>query len=209
MTVLCLSVGSPRDVVAGEVVVRTGIFKTPVTGRRWVSSSGIEGDGQADLTVHGGMDKAVYVYPSEHYPVWRKELGDAELSWGSFGENLTTVGLLESQVSIGDRFQMGSCEFVVTQPRVPCYKLAIRLNRADILTRFTSVSRSGFYLSVEQEGEIGAGDEIRRIAVDPRGLTVTQAYRLKLDGGSRRQYEAAASHPSLSAAWRDSFRRQV
>ena len=138
----------------------------------------LEGDEQSDLTVHGGVDKAVYVYPSEHYEFWRRELPKMELPWSVFGENLTTEGLLESDVRIGDRFRIGSSEFVVTQPRMPCFKLGIRFGRPDILKRFLQSGRTGFYFAVALEGDVGAGDSIDSIAKAPDGLTVADVVNL-------------------------------
>ena len=206
---LALSVSLPRDVVVRGETVRTGIFKSPVTGRRSVSSTQIDGDGQADLSVHGGPEKAVYAYASEHYATWRKELGVELATWGAFGENLTLTGLLESDVRIGDRFAIGSTELIVTQPRLPCYKLGIRFDSPDMVRRFARADRSGFYMAVEREGDIGAGDDVVRLSRDPRDLTVAAVYRLKVDGGSRSLMELAADHPALPAGWRASFRRKL
>lgn len=208
-TVVALSVGLPAELRVGETVITSAIVKTAVHDRRWVTSTNIAGDRQADLSVHGGPEKAVYAYPSEHYGDWQRELELDALPHGALGENLTTRGLSETDVCIGDRFRIGSAEFIVTQPRMPCIKLAMKFGRADIIKRFTAVDRSGFYMAVEVEGEIGAGDAIDRLSRDPRGLTVAVVYRLKIDGGTRAAYEAAAAHPALSAGWRDSFRRQV
>ena len=207
MRLLSVAVGGPADVVWRGHVVRTSIFKKPVAGRVWVGSTNIEGDDQSDRTVHGGPEKAVYAYPSEHYAAWKRELATTDLPWASFGENLTVEGLREAVVCIGDRYRIGSAEFIVTQPRVPCFKLGIRLDRPDIVARFASVDRSGFYLAVEQEGEIGAGDEIVAIARDDRGLSVAETYRLRLGGGRPDRVELAASHPTLSAGWREDFRK--
>ena len=206
--VLAVSVSLPKDVEINGHVVRTGIFKSPVDGRRLVSATNIEGDGQADLTVHGGPEKAVYVYASEHYPAWREELDEELAVWGAFGENLTTVGLVETDVHIGDRFRIGSAEFVVTQPRMPCFKLGIRFGRSDILKRFVNADRSGFYLAVESEGEIGAGDDIVRLSRDTR-LSVAAVYRLKIEGGDRDLMEIAAAHPALARGWREFFRHRL
>ena len=161
MRVIAVSVGLPREVMWQGRAVQTSIFKTPVSGRVRVGRLNLDGDRQSDLTVHGGADKAVYVYPSEHYAFWREQLGD-DLPWGSFGENLTTEGLDEKSIHIGDRFDIGSASFVVTQPRLPCYKLALRFDRLDIIRLFFESGRLGFYLSVSKEGEIGAGDAITK-----------------------------------------------
>lgn len=164
MTLVSINVGRPREAEWQGETVRTSIFKAPVAGRVRVGRLNIEGDEQSDLEVHGGVDKAVYAYPSEHYAFWREQLPGVALPWGSFGENLTVEGLFEDRVHIGDRFRAGSAEFVVTEPRMPCYKLALRFNRPDMVKRFLKSGRTGFYLAVLQEGEIGAGD-----AIEPSG----------------------------------------
>jgi MOSC domain-containing protein YiiM len=175
MQVISINVGLPREVEWRNEIIRTSIYKEPVTGRVRVNRLNIEGDRQSDLTVHGGVNKAVYVYPSEHYEFWRNELPDFELSWGAFGENLTTTGLIEDDVRLGDRFAIGSAEFVVTQPRMPCFKLTIRCGRADMIKRFYRSGRSGFYLAVANEGEIGAGDEIALLSRDDGAITIAEA----------------------------------
>jgi MOSC domain-containing protein YiiM len=159
------------------MTVTTGIFKDPVAGRIMLRRNNLEGDGQADLSVHGGWDKAVYVYPSEHYAYWRQELAGIPLPYGSFGENFTTEGLDESNVHIGDRFRIGGAVVEVTQPRMPCYKLAIRFKRADLPKRFHASGRCGFYLAVIGEGEVEAGDTFERIVRKDRGLSVIESYR--------------------------------
>ena len=174
MRVVAVSVGLPRDVVWRGRTVRTSIFKEPVAHRVHVDSLNLDGDRQSDLSVHGGADKAVYVYPSEHYAFWRSELGD--LPWGSFGENLTTEGIDES-MRIGDRLDIGSASFMVTQPRMPCYKLALRFDRLDIVKRFLASGRTGFYLSVVKEGEVGAGDSIALTPAAKRSVTVADIVR--------------------------------
>ncbi len=146
MKLLSVSVGLPREIEWKDKIVRTSIFKAPVSGPVRVAKLNVDGDQQSDLTVHGGIDKAVYVYPSEHYPFWREQFPDMELPWGVFGENFTTEGLLED-TRVGDRFRIGSAEFVVTQPRMPCFKLGIRFNRPDMVKRFLESGRTGFYLA--------------------------------------------------------------
>jgi len=175
MQVISINVGLPREVEWRGQIVQTSIVKEPVAGRVRVDRLNIEGDRQSDLTVHGGVGKAVYVYPSEHYEFWRKELPDSDLPWGAFGENLTTAGLSEDDVHIGDRFAIGSAEFVVTQPRMPCFKLTIRFGRADMIKRFYRSGRSGFYFAVAKEGEIGAGDEISLLNRDADAITIAEA----------------------------------
>ena len=160
MRLLSVNVGLPREIAWRGRIVTTSIWKAPANCRVVVRALNVDGDQQSDLTVHGGPDKAVYIYPSEHYAFWRTELSDMELTWGAFGENFTTEGLLESKVMIGDRLRIGSAEFEITQPRLPCYKLGIRFGRDDMIKRFLRSRRTGFYLAVRREGEVGAGDSI-------------------------------------------------
>jgi MOSC domain-containing protein YiiM len=174
-SVLSVNVALPRVVTWNEREVVTGIFKRPVAGRITVRELGLEGDGQADLTVHGGVRKAVYAYPSEHYGYWQHEL-KRNLTWGMFGENLTTVGLLEDSIRIGDRFRVGSAKLEVTQPRFPCYKLGIKFGSMEMTQRFQSSGRSGFYLAVRSEGEIAAGDPIT-LTGHGNGCTISEAFR--------------------------------
>jgi MOSC domain-containing protein YiiM len=210
MKVVAISVGGPRDVLWHGRSVQTSIFKTPVSHRVHVASSNIEGDQQSDLSVHGGPEKAVYAYPAEHYDFWRRELPGAELPWGAFGENFTTEGLLEDDVWIGDRYRAGTAELVVTQPRMPCYKLAIRFGQVEMVKRFLQSRRSGFYLAVEREGNVGSGDAIERLARNERRLTVADVVSLYATESANRQLLANASdHPSLPAAWREHFRKRL
>jgi MOSC domain-containing protein YiiM len=209
MKVVSLSVGLPREVEWHGRTVLTSIFKTPVDRRLRVTTLNVEGDEQSDLTVHGGVDKAVYVYPSEHYEDWRRELPGMDLPRAIFGENLTTEGLLED-VRIGDRFRIGSAEFVVTQPRLPCYKLGIRFGRPDILKRFLQSGRSGFYLAVTQEGDVGAGDRIEPIAQADDGLTVADVVRLyTVDAENQELLRRATRSSRLPESWRDYFRKRL
>src|SRR6266705_6130608 len=173
MKLLSVNVGLPREIEWKEKIVRTSIFKAPVLGRVRVAKLNLEGDQQSDLTVHGGVDKAAYAYPFEHYPFWRREFPGMDLSWGVFGENFTTAGLLEETLHIGDRLRVGSAEFVVTQPRMPCFKLGIRFNRSDMVKRFLQSGRTGFYFAVLKEGQIAAGNSIDFVASEKRGVTVS------------------------------------
>jgi MOSC domain-containing protein YiiM len=210
MKVVSLSVGRPREVEWHGRRVLTSIFKTPVDRRLRVTTLNFEGDQQSDLSVHGGVDKAVYVYPSEHYEYWRRELPQADFPWGVFGENLTTEGLLEADVRIGDRFRLGSAEFLVTQPRMPCYKLGIRFGRPDILKRFLQSGRTGFYFSVAQEGEVGAGDSIEPITHAAEGLTVAEVVDLyTVDAENQELLRRAVQSPVLPESWRDYFRKRL
>ncbi len=210
MKVLSINVGLPRTLQYRGKTVTTSIFKAPVLGRVPVNRLNLEGDRQSDLTVHGGPDKAVYVYPAEHYAFWREELSDAALSWGAFGENFTTEGLLESTIHIGDTLRVGSAEFIVTQPRMPCFKLAIRFDRADMLKRFLQSGRTGFYLRVSQEGEVGAGDAVTLVARDEHAIAVADIVALyAADGTNQDLLRRASALPALPDGWRDYFRKRL
>jgi MOSC domain-containing protein YiiM len=210
MKLLSVHVGLPRDVPSGGKTVRTAIFKTPVTGRVFVGRLNVTGDEQSDLSVHGGPEKAVYAYPSEHYAFWRAELPDVTFSWGAFGENLTVEGMAEDRVHIGDRFRIGTTELVVTQPRMPCFKLGVRFGLPDIIKRFLRSRRTGFYFSVRSEGELGAGDAIQPIAVAEHGITVADVTALYAGDASQQDLLRRASElADLPASWREYFRDRV
>ena len=210
MRIVSLSVGLPREVEWHGRTVLTSIFKAPVDRRLRVTTLNFEGDEQSDLSVHGGVDKAVYVYPSEQYEFWRRELPQADLPWGVFGENLTTEGLLEADIRIGDGFRVGSAEFVATQPRMPCYKLGIRFGRPDIVKRFLQAGRTGFYFAVTLEGEVGAGDPIERIARADEGLTVAEVVNLyTVDAENQELLRRATRSSILPEGWRDYFRKRL
>lgn len=212
MRVISVNVGQPRPVQWEGRTVLTGIFKSPVMGRVRMRALNLDGDRQADTSVHGGPDKAVYVYPSEHYDFWREELPGTDLPWGAFGENLTSEGWEEYEVHIGDRFRIGTAEVVVTQPRMPCFKLGIKLGREDIVSRFLESGRPGFYLRVLEEGEVGAGDAMERIQEDPHRVTVVDVVRLYLDrdgSAGRDLLERAVRVEALSPAWREGFARRL
>jgi MOSC domain-containing protein YiiM len=209
MNVVSLNVGRPREVEWDGNTVLTSIFKAPVDRRLRVTALNVEGDEQSDLSVHGGVDKAVYVYPSEHYAYWRHELPGMDLPWAAFGENLTTEGLLED-VRIGDRFRIGSAEFVVTQPRLPCYKLGIRFSRMDMIKRFLKSGRTGFYFAVTTEGEVGAGDAIEPIARAEDELTVSDVVNLyTVDAKNQKLLQRAARSPVLPESWRGYFAKRL
>ena len=178
MKIVSVNTGLPREVLWHGQVVTTGIFKEPVEGRIAVRKLNLDGDRQADLTVHGGEYKAVYCYPVAHYKYWRQELPGRQLPMGMFGENFTTDGLLEDSVHIGDEFSIGSAGVIVTQPRLPCYKLGVRFQSDDMVKRFLASGRTGFYLAVTREGDVGAGDEIANILRDPKGVPVSEITRL-------------------------------
>jgi MOSC domain-containing protein YiiM len=181
-SLVSINVGLPREVEWRGEVVTTSIFKSPVTGSVRVDRLNLAGDQQSDLTVHGGVNKAVYFYPSEHYAYWRDELPDFPLPWGAFGENLTCTGLIETEVFIGDRLRIGTAEFVVTQPRMPCFKLGIRFGRADMVKRFLRSRRSGFYVKVSRNGEVTARDEIAIVERDANRVSVTDIVSLNVPG---------------------------
>jgi MOSC domain-containing protein YiiM len=211
MKLVSVNVSLPREIEWKGKIVRTSIFKEPVPGRVRVTKLNVDGDQQSDLAVHGGIHKAVYVYPSEHYVFWRRELPGAELPWGMFGENFTTEGSLGDQtVFIGDRFRIGSAEFVVTQPRMPCFKLGIRFGRPDIIKRFLQSGRAGFYLAVLQEGEIAAGDSIELLARDQRGITVAEIVNLYVaDAANQDLLRRVSKLPALPESWRNYFRKRL
>ena len=210
MKLLSVNVGLPREVEWRGRKVRTSIWKNPKKGRVEVARLNLSGDEQSDLSVHGGADKAVYAYPAEHYAFWRTELPDMDLSWGAFGENLTIEGLIESQAMIGDRILIGSAEFVVTQPRMPCFKLGIRFGREDMVKRFLRSGRTGFYLAVLREGEVGAGDRIEFTLHDDRALSVADIAALYArDSDNQATLRRAADTPALPESWREYFRKRL
>jgi MOSC domain-containing protein YiiM len=210
MKLISVNVGLPREIVYKGRSITTGIFKSPAAGRIRARRLNLDGDRQADLRVHGGAEKAVYVYPAEHYAYWRDELPDMQLGWGMFGENFTSEGLLEDEVHIGDRFRVGSATFQVTQPRLPCYKLAAKFQRDDILKRFLKSRRTGYYFSVIEEGEVGVDDTLERVGLDAVGITVTDITKLYISKGKDQGLlRRAAQVEALPASWRDYFLDQL
>lgn len=210
MRLLSVNVGQPRQVVWKGRTVTTGIFKESVAGRVPLRQHNLDGDAQADLSVHGGPDKAVYLYPAEHYAAWRQELPGMALPWGMFGENLTTEGVSEGIVQIGDRLGIGTAVVRVTEPRMPCYKLGLRFGRDDILKRFLASGRTGWYVAVEHEGEVEAGETFTLLNRDKHGLTVadiTRVYVHEKDDVDTMQ--RLVQLPYLSAPWRDYFQEQL
>jgi MOSC domain-containing protein YiiM len=210
MRVLSVNVGLPREVVWRGRPVTTGIFKDPVAGPVRIRALNLDGDRQADLRVHGGHDKAVYAYPSEFYELWRGERPDIAFPFGQFGENLTTEGLVDGDVNVGDRFRVGTAELIVTQPRLPCFKLGIKMARDDFVTEFLDRGLLGFYLSVAREGEVEAGDPVVALGRDPRGFRVTEVARLYArDRHDVEGLERAAELDVLPESWRQYFRRRL
>jgi MOSC domain-containing protein YiiM len=204
--IVSVNVGRPRSINWRGKTVTTGIFKSPVEGRIVMRTLNLHGDAQADLTVHGGPSKAVYAYPSEHYAFWRDALPGADLPWGMFGENLTTEGLLERDVHIGDRFQIGTAEVMVTEPRMPCYKLGLKFGRDDIIKKFLASRKTGFYFAVLQEGDVGAGDVVRRVSRDSHGVAVTDITDLyATKSRDRALLRRAMSAEALPEPWRVYF----
>lgn len=207
MNVISVNVGLPRRVSWKGRTVSTGIFKSPASGRVPVRRLNLDGDRQADLSVHGGPDKAVYAYPTEHYRFWEEALALVGLPVGAFGENLTTEGVTEETVHVGDRLRIGTAEFVVTQPRVPCYKLALRFKREDMVRRFLHAGRYGFYLAVLQEGDVAAGDPIEIVAREEHAVSIAELMRLylakELDPADLDALRRAIAVESLPRPWRD------
>src|SRR5258706_4964039 len=213
MKIISLNVGLPREVSWHGRIVTTGIFKEPVAGRVLMRKLDLDGDRQADLAVHGGEYKAVYCYPVEHYAYWERELPGRQLPMGMFGENFTTEGMLESEVHLGDRFLIRSAEVVVTQPRLPCYKLGVRFGADDMVKRFLASTQTGFYLAVTREGEVGAGDEIKAIARDPNAVPVPEITRLyiakRYGDGDVQSVQRALRVAALPESWKEYFRERL
>jgi len=208
MRVISVNVGRPREVEWHGRRVLTSIWKSPVAGPVRVTTLNLDGDAQSDLSVHGGPEKAVYGYPAEHYDDWRRELSLETLPWGAFGENLTTSGLREQDLAIGDRIRVGSVELMVTQPRMPCFKLGIRFGRDDLVKRFLRSGRSGFYFAVVEEGSLTAGDSLQFTAREPHGVTVADL--AALDTGVARDRDVirrALQVPALAESWKRHLRR--
>ncbi len=194
MRVVSVNVGVPREVAWKGITVSTGIFKEPVTGSVAIRHDNLAGDRQADLTVHGGPNKAVYGYATEHYAYWRSVLPDTELPWGVFGENLTTEGLTEDSLHVGDTLRVGTAVLMAVQPRQPCYKLQIRFGRDDIIQRFLTSGRSGFYFSIVEEGEVQAGSAIEILSRDENKVTIADVNRLYLGHGTDAELLERALH---------------
>lgn len=210
MKLLSVNVGLPREVIWRGRKVTTGIFKEPVEGRVRLGVMNLDGDRQADLSVHGGRDKAAYAYPVEHYDYWRNELPGMNLPPGMFGENFTIEGLFENEVNIGDSFRIGSAEVMVTQPRMPCYKLGIKFERDDIIKRFLASGRTGFYFAVTKEGEVSAGDSIEIINRDSNNFTVADVSRLYASEKSNiEMLRRAVEVKALPEGWREYFQHHI
>lgn len=210
MKLTSVNVGLPREIVWQGKAIMTGILKTPVEGPVALRRHNLDGDGQADLSVHGGPTKAIYVYLTQHYSYWGDELPEIDLPWGSFGENFTIDGLDECSVNIGDAFRVGTSKVVVTEPRMPCSKLNVRFGRADMVKRFLQSQRSGFYFGVIEEGQVQKGDELELLSRHAEGLTVADVIRLyTTEKTNASLLEKAISVTALPEAWRGHFEHQL
>jgi MOSC domain-containing protein YiiM len=209
MRVVSVNVGMPREVQWKGSTVSTAIFKEPVAGKVAVRRLNLDGDAQSDLTVHGGPDKAVYAYASEHYGSWEVKLG-RKLLPGAFGENLTTEGLFEDRIHIGDELLVGTAKLVVTQPRMPCYKLGIRFDDPGMVKAFLRAGLPGIYFAVIEEGLVGPADSIERVQKDERRITVRDLLRLIFDRrASADDLRRVIAIPALAAVWRDEFQSRL
>src|SRR5262245_9491839 len=203
---LSVNVGLPRDITWQGKTVHTAVWKTPVQGRRMVRRLNIDGDGQGDLAGHGGEHRAVLVYQIDSYSYWQSQLRRDDFSYGQFGENLTVEGLPDAEVCIGDRYRIGGALLEVTQPRVTCYRVGIRMNEPQMAALLVARGKPGFYLRVLEEGEVGAGDEIVQVAAGPERMTVSEIDALLYKPGHpSSQIERALRVPALSTGWRTSF----
>jgi len=213
MKLISVNTGLPRQVTWHGRRVTTGIFKQPVAGRVALRKLNLDGDRQADLAVHGGENKAVYCYPLRHYEYWKTELPQRALPMGMFGENFTVDDFWEESVRVGDRFSVGSAEVVVTQPRLPCYKLGIRFENDDMAKRFLASRRTGFYLAVSREGKVGAGDEMSLISQDPDGIAAAEITRLYVENSYSAadvtRVQRALRVAALPASWKQYFRERL
>jgi MOSC domain-containing protein YiiM len=213
MRIVSVNTGLPREITWHGTIVTTGIYKEPVEGRVALRKLNLDGDRQADLTVHGGEFKAVYCYPLLHYDFWKTQLPGKDLPLAIFGENFTTDGPLENSVHLGDQFSVGSAHVVVTQPRLPCYKLGIRFQADDMVKRFLASARTGFYLAVTREGEVGADDEMKLLSRDPNAVPVSEITRLYIakrfstaDGTLIRKVLEVEALPE---SWKQYFRERL
>jgi MOSC domain-containing protein YiiM len=210
MKLISVNVGLPRVVMNNGEPVATGIFKDPVEGRVMLRTFNLDGDRQADLSVHGGRSKAVYVYPSEHYDYWKREFPEMKLPWGMFGENFTSAGLFEPELNIGDKYSVGSAVVMVTEPRLPCYKLGIKFGRADIVKRFLASERTGFYLAVLQEGKVGVGDFFELLEKNEPSVRVMDITRLYTrEKHNVRLLRRAIEVEALPESWKSYFQKRL
>jgi MOSC domain-containing protein YiiM len=206
MKLRSVNVSQPKTFELENITIVTGIFKEPIAGRVMLRESNLDGDGQADLKAHGGPFKAVYCYPFEHYAFWAEQLARDDFSPGQFGENFTLQGLTEETVCVGDQFRVGDALVQVTQPRVPCYKLAFKMDEPTFVKQFMQAERVGFYVRVLEEGQVGAGDTITRVKRDPREMSVRDIFHLLyFDNENYAAAEKALQIEALAPGWRGSF----
>jgi MOSC domain-containing protein YiiM len=210
MKLLSVNVAQPREIIHNGKPVMTGIYKEPFEGRVMLRPLNLDGDQQADLKAHGGKYKAAYVYSFEHYAFWERELGRDDFEFGEFGENFTVEGMTEDVVHIGDQFRIGEALVEVTQPRVPCFKLGHKMGSQKFVKQFLHSLRSGFYLRVIEEREVGARDTIQRVTIGPQKMTVREVnHALYFDPENIEQAQRALQIPALSPGWKRSFRKIV
>jgi len=210
LKLLSLNVGLPRQVKFQNELVTTGIFKEPVRGRVRLRKLNLDGDKQADLTVHGGADKAIYAYAEEHYSYWQTEFHDMSLPWGMFGENFTTQGMVEEMVNVGDQFQVGTAKVVATQPRMPCYKLGVKFGRMDVIKKFLASGLTGIYFKVIREGDIEQGDEIKLIKKDANNVTIKDIVNLyTINKDDLHTMQRAIKLKDLPNGWKNHFLEQL
>jgi len=204
MKVVSVNVGLPREIMTKMGPVTTGIFKQPVAGPVMIRTLNLDGDRQADLTVHGGPEKAVYGYPAEYYPYWREQLPQTAIEPAMFGENLTTEGLFEDSLFIGDRLQVGDAVLEVTQPRMPCYKLALKFGRDDMIKRFLKSGKTGFYFSVVKEGDVNVDSPIEILSRDENKVSISDITRLYINHEPDEELlRRAVGVPALPRSWKD------
>jgi MOSC domain-containing protein YiiM len=213
MKLVSLNIGLPREVAWRGMKVTTAIFKQPISTRISLRKLNLDGDRQADLTVHGGEHKAVYCYPLSHYAYWRNELPQRELPFGMFGENFTVDDFIDESICVGDRFSVGSAVVVATQPRLPCYKLGIRFQSDDMVRRFLASRRTGFYLAVEQEGEVGVGDEMALLSREAGAVPISEITRLfvvkRFSDADVASVHRAVHIGALPESWKSHFRERL
>ena len=208
MKLEAINIGLPKTVIYENKKVTTGIFKTPVTEKIKVGKINLEGDGQADLRVHGGESKAVMVYPYEHYTFWANQLNRNDFSYGQFGENFTVTGFNEKNTNIGDQFKIGDAVFEVTQPRVPCYKLEMKMEEQNFIQPYLHSKKTGFYFRVLNEGTVKAGEAIEKIFEEPLQFSVEEAVKLLyIDSSNKKRIEEIVGITALSDGWKKSFNR--
>jgi MOSC domain-containing protein YiiM len=210
MKLISLNVGLPREVEFEGNLIKTGIYKNPTEGRIALRRLNLDGDRQADLSVHGGPDKAVYSYPSEYYPFWRDQYPNIEMNWGMFGENFTTSGLFEDEVNVGDEFEIGSSKLVAVQPRMPCFKLGVKFGTVTVIRKFFASEKPGVYFRVLREGEVAAGDEIKMIKRDEHNITIKDIMKLyTTEKSNTEKIKKAVNIPALPESWRSFFVEQL